>query len=124
MIPAHQRLHPDDLVRRGFHDRLVVQFELAFRQRVDEVFLQHPAVFGRLQQIVRKEAEPAAPAALGGIEREIGVAHQFSLACPSNGATATPTDAPMVQRLPSIEYGCEMLLMIEVAMSPSTPRSS
>ena len=60
----------------------------------------------RLEQIAGEEAESPAPARLRGIKREIGVADQLLAGrCRRSGATATPTEAPMMQRLPPDRIG-------------------
>jgi hypothetical protein len=76
MVPAHQRLDADDMVVRRAHHWLVVDLELVLLQRVVEVFLEQAAVGSGLEQVRAEEAEPAAPAALGSIERKVGVAHE------------------------------------------------
>ncbi len=77
MGPAHQRLDPGHHVRLGIDDRLITQIHLAARQRVAQIVFECAADLGRLVQITRIETEPAAPVALGRIERQIGIAHQI-----------------------------------------------
>ena len=77
MIPAYQGFEAADFLAREVDDRLVVQLELAGRQRLAQVLLHDAA--GLHLQVHRglEEAERAAAVALGAVEREVGVAQQF-----------------------------------------------
>ena len=77
MAPADQRLEAADLVAREIDDRLVVQLELAGRQRLAQVVLHGAARLHLRVHLRLEEAEGAAPVALGAIERQIGVADQL-----------------------------------------------
>ena len=77
MIPAYQGFEAADFLARQVDDRLVVQLELAGRQRLAQVLLHDAA--GLHLQVHRgfEETERAAAVALGAVEREVGVAQQF-----------------------------------------------
>jgi hypothetical protein len=74
--PAQQCLEAGDLLGRGVDHWLVVQFEPAVRQGFAQVLLKLAALFGVAVQIGGIEMVTAAPAILGGIERQVGIADQ------------------------------------------------
>ena len=65
------------VVAREIDDRLVVQLELAGRQRLAQVVLQRAPRLHLRVHLRLEEAVGAAAVALGAIEREVGVAHQL-----------------------------------------------
>src|SRR3546814_7781591 len=73
VVPADQSLDPGDHVRPRVDDRLIIQFHLSAGQCVAHILFQAAAILGCLVQVARIEAESPAPAALGGIEGEVGV---------------------------------------------------
>ena len=77
MIPADQGLEPADLVARQIDHRLVVEFELAGRQRLAQVLLHDAA--GLHLQVHRgfEEAESAAAVAFRPVQREVRIAQQL-----------------------------------------------
>jgi len=77
MAPADQRLEPADLVARQIDDRLVVEFELALRQRLAQVAF-HGAPGQHLHvHFCLEDAEGASPAGLGPVESQVGVDEQL-----------------------------------------------
>ena len=77
MIPADEGLEAADFVARQIDDRLVVQLELAGRQRLAQVLLHDAAGLHLQVHLGFEEAERAASVALGAVEREVGVAQQL-----------------------------------------------
>ena len=77
MVPADQRLEAADLVAREIDDGLVVQLELAGRQRLAQVVLQRAARLHLRVHLRLEEAVGAAAVALGAVERQIGVPDQL-----------------------------------------------
>ena len=77
MVPADQGLEAADLVALEIDDRLVVELELAGRQRLAQVVLQGAPRLHLRVHLRLEEAEGAAAVALGAVERQVGVAHQL-----------------------------------------------
>ena len=89
-------LEAADVVAREIDDRLVVQLELAGRQRLAQVALQRAPHLHLRVHLRLEEAVGAAPVALGAIEREVGVAHAAGRgSCRRTGPTAMPTLVPI-----------------------------
>ena len=77
MVPAHQRLRPGHDVGPRIDDRLIIQLQLAVRDRIAQILFQLPPVGRRAEQVAGEEAEPPPAAVFGGIKRQVGVADQF-----------------------------------------------
>ena len=86
MFPADQRFKAGDDVGLCGNNRLIGNPHLPIDQRITQVFLQHAAVFGSLQQVARIETETTAARSLGGIERKVGAADQILARLPVKGA--------------------------------------
>ena len=76
MLPAQQRLIADDPLGLRADDGLIGDEELVGGKRVAQIVLELLAALRAGEHFGAEEAVDAAPVALGGIEREIGVAHQ------------------------------------------------
>ena len=95
MIPAYQGLESADLVARQIDHRLIVEFELAGRQRLAQILLHDAA--GLHLQVHRRleEAEGAAAIAFRPVQRKVRIAQQPVGLKPSPGPTAMPMLAPI-----------------------------
>jgi hypothetical protein len=80
-----------------------MELELVRGERLAQVLLEFAALLGLVLEVGRIEAERAAPAVLGGVEREIGGADDFFALDPVVGATASPIEVPMTARPSSSE---------------------
>src|SRR3954467_2193672 len=77
MVPADQRLESAYIAARKVYDRLVIELELAGRQRPAQVVF-HRAACLHLQVHRRlKKPEHAASIGLGAVQREVGIAQQL-----------------------------------------------
>ena len=77
MVPTDEGLDAADLVVGEVDDGLVMQLELAGRERFAQVLLHGAAHLHLRIHFGSEEAIGAAPVALGTVERQIGVADQL-----------------------------------------------
>ena len=77
MLPAHERLDPDDAARLERDDRLVVDVELVFDDSALEVGLERETFEDVLVHRGLVERVAALPLALRAVHREIGAAHDL-----------------------------------------------
>ena len=77
MVPAEQRLETGDFVALQIDHRLVVEFELAGRQRLAQIELHDPAGLHLLVHPGLEKAERAAAIVLGAVERKVGISEQL-----------------------------------------------
>ena len=77
VVPADQRLEAQHLFARGIDARLEHDAKLAFLKRDSKVGFHQRALARRFVHLGREEAVAALAGGLGGVEREIGVAHQI-----------------------------------------------
>ena len=77
MVPADQRLEPDQLLGLGVDQRLIDEVELLGRDRAAKVGLEPDAVFLLGLQLRREIARAAAAGVLRLVEREVGLEDQI-----------------------------------------------
>ncbi len=103
MVPADQRLEAGQLLGLGVDHRLILELELAARDRLPEVGLEDLPVLRLGVHFGGEEAIGAAARRLGRIESEVGVADQRVGAVAARAARcAMPTEAPIEMLWPSI----------------------
>ena len=77
VTPAHERLEAAHVIAGELEEGLVVELELACRQRLAQVALQRAAHLHLRVHLVLEEAVGAAAVGLGAVECEIGVADEL-----------------------------------------------
>ena len=76
MLPADQGLEARHRLARGVDARLVEQAELVVLERDAEVGLHELTLARGIMHLGLEEAEATLARGLGGVERQVGVAHQ------------------------------------------------
>ena len=74
VLPAHQRLHPNELVVGQRHDGLVPHAELAALERAPQVSLEPQSTYRHVVQRGIEHRVPACAGVLGAVHRQVGVA--------------------------------------------------
>src|SRR5437868_15084175 len=77
MVPADQRLEPDQLLTLGVNQRLEGEMELLGRDGIAEVALEANAIVLHRLQLGRKIARAAAAGVLRLIKREVGLENEI-----------------------------------------------
>src|SRR6516225_7500740 len=92
MIPAQQRLGPDDRPTLGFHNRLIVKLESTRRQRARGLALDEPSFLELCFHLRGKGDDETAGTPLGRAQRKLGTTHDVFAAL-AVGRRASETDA-------------------------------
>jgi hypothetical protein len=96
MTPAYQRLGPADALSPHVNDRLIVQLELAVRNRLAQIIFEGLLGVGGLDHLGLEQAEIIAPLGLRRIEREVCLLEQVSRVAAVLRANAIPMLVPML----------------------------
>src|SRR4051794_8292192 len=98
MVPADQRLESAYFAARKVYDRLVIELELAGRQRPAQIVFHRAACLHLEVHRWLKKPEHAASIGLGAVQRKVGITQQL-LGCRAIAWTDRNPDAGADHRL-------------------------
>ena len=106
MVPAQQRLQPDNAARTQLDLRLVVKFELVALDRAAQLVGDDHAFLDLAIEVGAVEAEAVAAVLLGAIEREIGLDHHG----------IGPGDVGRVARYPDADRDMDFVALDDIGL--------